>query len=281
MIKKNNLKQFRSVRKFWNTSPLFTDEVKNNRYFFSEVDNNYINKLFLGIEEIKKKIIFPKNKKKKILDLGCGIGFWTNLFDKLNYKYIYACDISKNSLFIAKQRIYIKKIKFSLGNAEKLKYRNDFFDHVHCYGVIHHTPNIKLAVKEIHRILKISGTACIGVYYKNFLLKNFNILFPFIKIFSYLFLKHTKKRGFFHKVKNLNQLTKLFDGKRNPIGNVYAEDEIKKIILNSEFIINNIHYTYFPSRFFNFNFPFFFRIICTYLFPFMIILHVTKKNYIK
>lgn len=274
-------KKISSVKKFWNENPLFTGEIKKGASFFEEADNTYINKNFYGINEIKKKIFLPKNKNKKILDLGCGIGFWTNFIDKLNYKKIYACDISIKSLLIAKKRIYKKNIKFSLGNAENLKFPNSYFHHVHCYGVIHHTPNIKLALNEIYRVIKIKGTASISVYYKNIILKNFNILFPFIKIFSLFFLNSKKRGRVFYKIKTLNELIKLYDGKKNPIGNVYTKNEIKKLILNCGFKINSINYTFFPDKFFKFELPFFLKVMMTYFFPFIIIFNLKKLNFSK
>ena len=71
---------------------------------------------------------------------------------------------------------------YSTLNFENLHFENETFDHVNCQGVVHHTPNTQKAINEIFRVLKRGGKASISVYYKNFLLRNYNYLYPVIKI---------------------------------------------------------------------------------------------------
>ena len=51
-------------------------------------------------------------------------------------------------------------------DAEELTFKEQF-DYVFSFGVLHHTPNIAKALKNIHTVLKDNGEAQIIVYYKH------------------------------------------------------------------------------------------------------------------
>jgi ubiquinone/menaquinone biosynthesis C-methylase UbiE len=62
-----------------------------------------------------------------------------------------------------------------------LPYKNNSFDFIICYGVIHHTHNYSLAIKELSRVLKKKGVLFLGVYafYNSFfewLIKIFRVI---------------------------------------------------------------------------------------------------------
>jgi len=94
-------KNIRDVEKFWDDNPLFTGEYKMDNkkpdIFFQEHDLTYFKDVLSGIK-IKKTFYLPK-PKNYVLDLGCGIGFWSNLFvNKLKIKKIISADLSSQSL---------------------------------------------------------------------------------------------------------------------------------------------------------------------------------------
>lgn len=108
---------------------------------------------------------FSKKFKKniKILDAGCGFfgGFLPFLY-KNNYKKLYACDINTDTIKNLKKNY--KFINVSKASCLKMPYKNSEFDFTICYGVIHHTHNYKLALKELNRITKKNGYIFIGIY---------------------------------------------------------------------------------------------------------------------
>jgi ubiquinone/menaquinone biosynthesis C-methylase UbiE len=276
MNKSNNLIK---VKKFWDKLPLFVGESKfatGSDNFFNEHDKVIKEKVFYNINEIYRKVLFPKNSDY-ILDAGCGTGFWTKLFkNELNNITIVALDLSKNSLNIAKKRFRNKKnIKFVLGNIENLNYPDLHFDHINCQGVIHHTPNTQKAVNELFRVLKAKGTASISVYYKNFIIKNYKYLKIIVKIFSFLFINLGRGRLSFHQ-SNYKNIIKLYDGKGNPVGKAYTQNQFHKILTKSGF--NQIEFTYyfFPFRFLKIKLPLIIIKIFTHFFPFMMVANIRK-----
>lgn len=105
-----------------------------------------------------------------VLDVGCGNGvFYPVLADKsINY---IGLDISKKLLTLARQKANkIKgkaKVKFIKGSITKLPFKNNQFDWVCAFAVLHHVPSEELrarAAREIWRVLKPGGRAVITVW---------------------------------------------------------------------------------------------------------------------
>ncbi|MEM4336767.1 MAG: class I SAM-dependent methyltransferase [Candidatus Woesearchaeota archaeon] len=112
-------------------------------------------------EQLKKCEIVAKNinlENKKILDVGCGTGIATSFF-----KCEVGIDPAEKMIEIAKKKY--RKIKFILGKAEKLPFRDNEFDVVISLTTIQNFEDIDKGLKEIKRVarefvlsfLKVSG----------------------------------------------------------------------------------------------------------------------------
>lgn len=100
-----------------------------------------------------------KEKRRKILDVACGKGFF--LRDALKRGLdIYGIDVSKVAIKAAKQ---VAGGQFLVGNAEDLPYQDGSFDYVTCLGSLEHFPHPDIGTKEIARVLKKGGKALIYV----------------------------------------------------------------------------------------------------------------------
>ncbi len=106
--------------------------------------------------KVVKKICKHYNLKKnsKILDVGCGKGFF--LKDLLNYEKsykVYGVDISKYAIKNAHPDVK-KNIYYS--NCKNLKWRTNYFDLVISFNTLHNLYNYELysAIKEIERVGK-------------------------------------------------------------------------------------------------------------------------------
>lgn len=275
MHKKIKLKD---VKNFWEKSHLFKGEIKNKKY--NKIFFNKIYKIF--IDEIYDARVIPSNiNDKVILDLGSGPGLWTRCFYLAGAKKIYSCDLTVKANTLVKKMINLFKYKSKIivrnENAEKLKFKNSKFDHVHCTGVIHHTVKQKNCIDEIARVLKKNGTATIGLYYDNFILKNWNLFYYLLKFFKY-FQPNVNSRGRsgISNIKNKKELVRVYDGNDNPIGTLYTKQMIYKL-LNKKFKILDIYLNFFPFRFFNFKTPKFMKRILIRYFGFLIFIYCEKK----
>ncbi len=107
--------------------------------------------------ELFKKVVL--SDKWKILDVGCGTGEdLISIRKKLPNAELIGIDADPKIIEIAKRKVRKKGIKigFRVALAEKLPYKNNYFDAVFCSLTLHHLPTEfkKRAIKEIHRVLK-------------------------------------------------------------------------------------------------------------------------------
>jgi ubiquinone/menaquinone biosynthesis C-methylase UbiE len=109
-------------------------------------------------------------KGKKILDIGCGFGWFEKLKGK-ETREIIAIDLNKKDLKIAQKECKLKNISFIEGSALSLKnFEKEIFDVVVMFDVIEHIPKNteKKALKEIRKILSKKGILVISTPLDNF-----------------------------------------------------------------------------------------------------------------
>lgn len=128
------------------------------------------------------KYLEPK-RGEKILDVGCGKGYFCNI---LNSKgcICLGIDPSNKDIEIA-SKYQDKDIKFSIASAEKLPFKEAYFDKIASVCVLEHVNDELKALSEINRVLKEGGVfvasldALSSIYYSekyiNFYKKEFKV----------------------------------------------------------------------------------------------------------
>lgn len=108
-------------------------------------------------------------KNKKILDLGCGFGWFEYYFGNLS-KEIIALEMSEKDLKTARENIKSKNIKFITGSGLEIPIKNNIFDMVLVSEVIEHIPKNteNKFLKEINRVLKKDGVLYLTTPFKSF-----------------------------------------------------------------------------------------------------------------
>jgi len=94
------------------------------------------------------------------LEIGCGRGVGTELIlEKCGADRVDAFDLDPHMVTLAKQRVarFGERARLSVGDAEKMTAADDTYDAVFDFGIIHHIPNWRAAVREVHRVLKPGG----------------------------------------------------------------------------------------------------------------------------
>ncbi|MFA6249983.1 MAG: methyltransferase domain-containing protein [Candidatus Shapirobacteria bacterium] len=101
--------------------------------------------------------------REKILEVGCGRGFYVNNLAKLQPKTkIWGIDLNTRYLEQAKNGASSNE-KLLVADATQLPFKNDFFDRVIASEILEHIPDDVLALKEIFRVLKPGGIVMITV----------------------------------------------------------------------------------------------------------------------
>ena len=154
------------VKDYWNNRPCnihHSNKEIGTKEYFKEVS--------LRKYKVEPHILnfadFKNWKNKDVLEVGCGIGTSAHLFiiNGANYKGI---DLSKKSIELAKKRIKLFNLKGEIEEADIENYSNEKkYDLIYSFGVLHHTPDTKKAVKNIYNLLKEDGTFKLMLYSKN------------------------------------------------------------------------------------------------------------------
>ncbi len=116
--------------------------------------------------EIVRFAQFDKWAGKEVLEVGCGVGSDLIKFAQAG-AFVMGIDLSSRSVFLARERLRLYKIKTAQvieADAESMPFKENTFDLVFSYGVLHHTPNIEKAISEIYRVTKPGGKICIMLY---------------------------------------------------------------------------------------------------------------------
>jgi ubiquinone/menaquinone biosynthesis C-methylase UbiE len=249
------------VASFWEKNPLWTGEsssAKGSTSFFEEHRKIYISDCFAG--NFDQRFLpppRPNGQNMRILDLGCGIGFWVAEFAMRGLNHLHAADLTQQALTLTAKRleVYGLRAELSQQNAESLLFDDCSFDHVNCQGVIHHTPDTQAAISEIARVLIPGGTASISVYYRNPILKAWPYLrwlgWPLAKLGGGL--KGRGREKIFLE-KDVDEIVRLYDGSENPLGKSYTQSQFRTM-LGKHFLVKETYLHFFPARALPFKLP--------------------------
>jgi 2-polyprenyl-3-methyl-5-hydroxy-6-metoxy-1,4-benzoquinol methylase len=155
-----------SVKQYWNNQPCNIRHSKSeygSKKYFDEVEQR---KYFVE-PHIPSFAGFSEWKDKEVLEIGCGIGTDSINFARAGAK-LTVVELSEKSLEVTKQRfaVYGLEATFVVADAEHLSQflPSKKYDLVYSFGVIHHTPNPSLVIKEIEKVIKPGGELRIMLY---------------------------------------------------------------------------------------------------------------------
>ena len=161
----NQLKE--QVRAFWQEHPCgtkFADAPPGSRLFYELVEQHRYQKEW----HIPAAAEFASTNGLRVLEIGCGLGTDGAQFAKAGADYT-GIDLTEAAIELARKRFELSGLPgtFQTGDAEKLGFPDNNFDLVYSHGVLHHTPDIQSAIKEIHRVLRPGGRAKVMLYHRN------------------------------------------------------------------------------------------------------------------
>ena len=155
--------------------PVLTDRQKREQEFYEEYSDRNTptevnfdpvvsderrpwNSYWRFIEIVQENF---KSEGQRLLDFGCGTGFYSLIFAKVGYE-VFGFDIAPNNIAIANnlsEKYGLQnKTHFTVSVAETLDYEDEYFDAVTGINILHHV-DIKNSVAECMRVLKPGGIA--------------------------------------------------------------------------------------------------------------------------
>lgn len=155
------------VRNFWNS------ESCGERY---STGNSEVQK-FLSEEKLRYKLEpyikefadFKQFKNKNVLEIGVGFGSDHSQIARQEPLKLTGIDLTDRAINNTRLRFKTLGLKSLLhtDNAESLSFKNDTFDEIYSWGVLHHSPNTPKCFEEVYRVLKPGGSAKIMIYHKH------------------------------------------------------------------------------------------------------------------
>lgn len=132
-------------------------------YAYDKLTLQYLTILHNGFIET---VINKSASSGKFLEIGSGTGRISIGIAKLNQKTeMFGIDLSKNMIKVAeenaKQENVHNRITFSYGSATEIPFDDNSFDTVFCHNMLHHIPDIPVAVTEMKRVAKSTGAILI------------------------------------------------------------------------------------------------------------------------
>lgn len=114
----------------------------------------------MALKRRAKRIVEQLELKNgdKILDLGCGDGYYSYLLSRFSLKIkVTGIDNHVAAIESAKRQVRKKNVQFIIGNAEKLPFPKNSFDKIIMSEVIEHVSDDIKVLKEARRVLKEDG----------------------------------------------------------------------------------------------------------------------------
>lgn len=98
---------------------------------------------------------------KSLLDLGCGAGE-NSVYFAMQGAQCVAADYSPGMVDVALKLAERNQVAIAgrVINAMAIEFPDNTFDIVYASNLLHHIPDPKLAIREMHRVLKPGGKAC-------------------------------------------------------------------------------------------------------------------------
>ena len=106
--------------------------------------------------EFKETLKFFYNKKVKILEIGCGEGYFLNLAKKKGFD-VFGIDFNKKAIKVAKEKFGVEKVYPYTLEEFMEKFPNEKFDIVCFFHLLEHLEDPLNFMKNIKKILKEDG----------------------------------------------------------------------------------------------------------------------------
>ena len=117
---------------------------------------------------IKDFAKFDLYKGLNVLEIGVGMGSDHSSIAFSNPKSLIGIDLTERAVqhTISRFNSLGLKANVKVDNAENLSFKDNQFDAVYSWGVLHHSSNTEKCFEEIYRVLRPGGSAKIMIYHK-------------------------------------------------------------------------------------------------------------------
>jgi ubiquinone/menaquinone biosynthesis C-methylase UbiE len=194
MAHEQNVKE--SIKNWWTAAPMTYGSVHGearyeglgvppkgfelgSREFFEQVDQTFYSwNLPLHTDAGYFSKIFPyeKYRGRSVLEIGCGMGTMAMNWVRHGAN-MTAVDLNLTSVAQTSRRFALFELPGTVlqADANKLPFPSASFDYLYSWGVLHHSPDLALSLKEAFRVLRPGGEFGIMLYNRRSLMYLYRI----------------------------------------------------------------------------------------------------------
>lgn len=215
------------VKDHWNSNPMDYDNIDVKQFskeYYRQINQQFYKICYFGHKKgepmFSKIVNYSSLKGKKVLEIGCGAGTMSTEFAK-HGAIVTAIDLTETAIKNTKNQFKFANVKGKImqADAENLPFKDESFDYVWSWGVIHHTPDTRKCSSEIYRVLKKGGRAQVMLYHKNSIF-NYLLVIGIRGILQGKLFKHGSK-------KLLNMYTDHSHIGGVPLAKCYSKKEVR------------------------------------------------------
>jgi SAM-dependent methyltransferase len=171
---------------------------------------------------------FSSYAGRRVLEIGCGAGYDAYEFCRQGAEYT-GIDLTPEN--VDRTRAHLSLYGFHPdvreADAENLPFENDTFDVVFSNGVLHHVPDIGIALAEAFRVLKSGGVIWLIVYHRD-------SVFHWVTLFGWI---HLLRGGFRrHSFRERLSMIEASSSSSHPIVNVYSRRAVVRMLADAGFV---------------------------------------------
>lgn len=163
LIRETTKSQFKKIWDKFNSGPNLNFCLKSLRKDLGKDIDDFLY-LHTHAPFIQSEIIGLR-KKSKILEAGCGIGYWVFWMSEQGHEAV-GIDISDKAISIAKnyaKKNHIKACSFFNADVRSIPFKENYFDYIFSFGVIEHFRDPMPILSEFYRVLMPGGKIFISV----------------------------------------------------------------------------------------------------------------------
>ncbi len=152
------------VRSFWSRTPCGSWDAtapEGTAEYFAQIEaRRYELEPF-----IPDLADFASTRGQAVLEIGVGLGTDHVQFARAGAD-LHGVDLTERGVELVRGRLELEGLSSQLqvADAEQLPFADASFDYVYSWGVLHHTPDTRQAMREAMRVLRPGGRLCVMVY---------------------------------------------------------------------------------------------------------------------
>ncbi len=167
-------------RSWWEQTPMRYDwresigSAPGTKEYYAEVDRRFLDAVrhYLPWEKIPFESLIPYAglARSDVLEIGVGQGTHAQLIAPRS-KSFTGIDLTEVARAASQKRFDLNGIdgRIVQMDAEAMAFPDQSFDFIWSWGVIHHSASTQNVLREMRRVLRPGGHACVMVYYRSFI----------------------------------------------------------------------------------------------------------------